>query len=358
MKIDHTNECIRYMGRIAHLSDGAHCYYAGSLAEIRFVGSSISVEILHKNIWGVHSLTYSIDGKLGKIPMRDAQDGIPVTHLLADSLDARSEHTLILYKQTDASHCLTIKSFETDGQFLPASPAPELKLEFYGDSVTVGVCCEADDFVGCTDPVGADCIYDNAWYSYAVQTALALHAQFHLVAQGGIALFDHTGYFSYPNTVGMESVYDKLCYFPEAGEVTAWDFSRYIPDIVVFAIGQNDPHDPTLGTNSIDIHDAAVRERWINGYQQLVHHVHANYPETTEYVFLLTLLMHDSGWDDAVAELTERLQREGIAASHLKFKRCGIATHGHPRRSEHTEMASELTEYLRVLLKEKSMIKE
>ena len=45
---------------------------------------------------------------------------------------------------------------------------------------------------------------NNAYFSYAWATARRLHAAVHLVAQGGIALRDGTGYYE-NGTRGMES---------------------------------------------------------------------------------------------------------------------------------------------------------
>ena len=84
--------------------------------------------------------------------------------------------------------------------------------------------------------------YSNSWYSYAWMTARNLHAQLHDTSQGGIALLDKTGWFMEPDYLGIESCYDKIEYQPELSEVKPWDFSRYTPDVVIFAFGQNDNH--------------------------------------------------------------------------------------------------------------------
>ena len=42
----------------------------------------------------------------------------------------------------------------------------------------------------------------------------------------------------------METVYKQMGYEPHF-ELTEWDFSRYIPDYVIIALGQNDAN-PTL----------------------------------------------------------------------------------------------------------------
>lgn len=93
--------------------------------------------------------------------------------------------------------------------------SPARKIECYGDSVSAGAVCEAVDFVASCDPEDHQGVYDNAWHSYAMITARNLGAQIHNIAQGGIAIFDNTGYYHAPNYIGMESVYNKLCYFPE-----------------------------------------------------------------------------------------------------------------------------------------------
>ena len=59
---------------------------------------------------------------------------------------------------------------------------------------------------------------------------------------------------------------------------------------------------------------------------------------------LLTLLMHNEGWDKAVEEIVSELSDNKI--HYLKFKRAGKATPGHPRIPEQYEMAEELTAFI------------
>ncbi|RHU90700.1 hypothetical protein DXC27_00290 [Ruminococcus sp. OM08-7] len=60
----------------------------------------------------------------------------------------------------------------------------------------------------------------------------------HDIAQGGIALKDHTGWFYEPEAIGMETAWNKIHYNPIFGEVKEWDFAGYTPQVVVVAIGQ------------------------------------------------------------------------------------------------------------------------
>ena len=173
-------------------------------------------------------------------------------------------------------------------------------------------------------------------------TARNLGAQIHNIAQGGIAIFDNTGYYHAPNFIGMESVYDKLCYFPEGAKgVTPWDFELYTPDVVLFAVGQNDPHNE--GHEDFDIADPEYRAKWKNAYKNIILDLRNKYPNAT-FVLLLTVLCHGEEWDKAVDEIAAELNDEKI--SHFMFTRTGKATPGHPRLPEQYEMAEELTAYL------------
>lgn len=354
MKICFNDEKIKYTGRIDICNEGAWFYYASSQAEVRFTGSEISAQINMNTVWGMVSLGYVIDGREGRIPIPKYNDGKPAVYQIANSLEPDKEHTLILFKRQAANHSFELMSFECDGEFLTPAPHKKLRLEFYGDSVSAGEVSEAVDFVGRCDPASHDGIYDNAYKSYTWKTARKLDAELHNISQGGIAVFDRTGWFHGPEMIGMESVYDKLCYFPEGGPVpgriTEWDFSRYIPHGVIFALGQNDQHNPATGKDDIDIADPATREKWKNGYKKIVNDIRRHYPSETKYVFITTLLIHDPQWDRAIDEITEELKAEGAEAYHFMFTGNGAVTPGHPREQEHEKMASELAAFLGKIL--------
>lgn len=347
MEILASSDKIAYTGRVDKKENGVDFYYASSQAEVRFKGTEISVTVNMNSVWGSVSLGYVIDGREGKIPVHKYNDGKNVTYQAANSLEADKEHTLIIFKRQAANHSFTLVSFSCDGEFLQPAPRPSLKLEFYGDSVSAGEVSEAEDFAGRCDPASHDSAYDNSYQSYTWRTARLLNASFHNIAQGGIAVFDDTGWFHAPKMIGMESVYDKLCYFPEGGGITEWDFSRYIPDIVVFALGQNDQHNGITGKDDVDIYDPDTRSRWKEGYKKIARDIHKSYGNGTKYIFITTLLMHDPEWDRAIDEIVNELNSEGQQTYHFMFKRNGAATPGHPRISEHKEMAEELAGFIR-----------
>ena len=62
------------------------------------------------------------------------------------------------------------------------------------------------------------------------------------------------------------------------------------------------------------------------------------------------ILMHDAEWDRAIDELVSELCAQGPDVCHFMFKHNGAVTPGHPRRSEHTEMAKELAAFIEKIL--------
>jgi len=345
MKISHNDKKVLYMGRRDADECGTRLFWAGSQAIVKFRGTSLSVTFNSTAFWGQLHLGIVTDGVMSGIPLVYENNGRDVTEYAAKGLPD-GEHTVVVYKRHAANQSLSLIAFETDGEFLNPDSLPKLKIEVYGDSVCAGEVIEAVDYVGKCDPENHNSAYDNVWNSFVMQTARSLNAQLHNICQGGIALFDGTGYFHAPDYIGLESVYNKTCYFPEAGKMTSWDFGRYIPDIVIIAIGQNDKHNGRTDKDDIDISDPAVRSGWKTGYIKLVRDLAGHYGDA-KFVLTTTVLMHDPDWDNAIDEISRELNEMGIKAYHNIFSRNGSATPGHPRLPEHNEMAEELTKFIR-----------
>lgn len=345
MKINFDNKLIKYTGRTDVDENGSHWYFPSTSAEVHFKGTKISVEFESTACWGVITLGYIIDGRMGKLAVIPEFDRKTVTLQCAESLEPDKLHSFTFFKTMAANHSVIIKSFETDGEFVEFEREYSLNIEYYGDSVSAGECTEADYFAGHSDPCNHGAIYDNSYFSYTWQCARLLNARFHNISQGGISVLNGMGYFHAPDLIGMESVYDKVCYFPEGGALTQWDFSRYTPDVTVFVLGQNDHH---IGKDDsiYDIHDPVLRRKWKDAYIKLISDVDEKYGGKPEIILMTTVLMHDPDWDNAIDEVAEELRQSGKKAHHFMLSRCGKATPGHPRRVEHSEMAGELANYI------------
>lgn len=334
------DKALSYMGRIRYGKEGVpEFFFAGSSVTLRFTGTAAKAVIRNHRIYNIQELGAVIDGKQTKIRFESNDE--PIELDITDGLE-QGEHEVILFKRQDGSHWFEFLGFLIDGEALPPKPKPKRTMECYGDSVSAGAVTEAIENTGMCDPDDTQGIYDNAWYSYSMITARNLGAQLHNVAQGGIAIFDDTGYFHSPDCIGMETVYNKTAYFPEAC-YSDWDFSSYKPDVVLFAVGQNDQHNEG-GRPDNDIYDSAFRERWKKRYKEIICDLAEKYPNAV-FILLLTVLCHDPEWDRAVEEI--KCELEGSCrVHHFCFKRTGKATPGHPRIPEQYEMAEELTAFI------------
>ena len=346
MKILPNNSSLIYSGRI-DLSDPFAIVwtYPGTFVRIKFKGTQLFIHVRNKhNYWNNYlgvvegdAQTKLLLPKEGEatieIPLQTTQDNI---------------HEVTIFKRQDACHELTILGFEincnTDDEceLLEASPLPPRRIEVYGDSVSAGEVSEAVDYVAKSDPEHNG-EYSNSWYSYAWIAARKLDAQLHDIAQGGIALLDNTGWYHEPDYIGMEQVWNKMRYNPDYGTVKEWDFSKYTPDIVIVAIGQNDSHpDDYMKTD----YECEKAKNWRTHYRQFLAKLRETYPDAW-IICCTTLLQHDISWDMSIGQAVLDIADKKI--SHCVFQRNGKATPGHLRIPEAEEMAEELCHYIHSL---------
>lgn len=336
-----SDAALRYMGRIDRTDAGAPVFYwPGSLVQLRFTGDVLAFEIENHSYDAGNgnglSLGIILDGTESQLALSPENGAVQT---LSVPVSGAGEHRVQLFKRQDGSHHFMLRGIQlADGASVSAWELPARKIEAFGDSVTAGNWCELYENVGQSDPPDYTCKHDNAWHSFAMQTARLLNAQVHLTAQGGIALLDGTGYYEY-GRVGMVTAYDKLCYQPAAGTLTDWDFSRYVPDTVLFAVGQNDER---IGEEN-RIHTPEEKAHWLSEYCRILRDLMEKYPKA-RFVLLLTVLGHDEYWETLLDEACEMLASDRV--TRFRFTRTGRATPGHPRVQEHCEMACELTEYL------------
>lgn len=343
MRIEPNHEKLQYCGRIDFENALAPVMvFAGSYVKIRFTGSRIQAELENHRAYWTGYMGVILDGEESKFALCP-ETGRKV-YTLAEGL-SEGEHELMLYKRMDACHCVTFYGFEVDADaaILDLKPLPKRRIEVFGDSVSCGEVTEALDFVGKPDPEH-DGEFSNSYYSYSWITARKLNAQVHITSQGGIALMDNTGWFYMPNAIGMESVYDKITYNPQCNLATKpWDFSKYQPQVVVLAFGQNDNNPRDYMEEDYNGEDA---KKWRDHYEAFVEKLLEVYPKA-HIICTTTLLCHNESWDKAIDEVCRRMDNARV--HHLLYKRNGSATPGHLRIPEHQEMAEELSAFIEQL---------
>ena len=329
--------CYQYMGRI-DFDDPKHpvMTWPATTVDTVFTGTSLGVVLNAQRFMDENNFGAVIDGVMHKFQIKDnMQDEL---YILAEGLEDR-EHTLRLVKTLASHNYVGFVGIVVDKDAKVRSPhhSYDYRLEVYGDSVSAGEVVEAIYYEGQCDPADHRNSYDNAYFSYPMMLARKLNAEVHNIAQGGIALLDGTGYFCSDMLTGMESCYDKIQFSPYA-PTKPWDFSRYVPDVVIIALGQNDanPEPERIKT-------AGFRRLWKDEYKKLLNSLMDKYLDA-KFVLTLTVLGHDRTWDDALDEIASEVASPRV--THYTFRRSGKATNGHPRATEQEEMAGELYAYL------------
>lgn len=346
-KVDPKDNRLQYCGRLEDEDPGAPVFLLpGSFVRMTFTGSSRVKAVLNNHRFYYDSWVGALlDGHQEKY--RIEKDDCPVEVTLFENLSPQETHCVTLFKRMDNCHEFTFLGFLLDpgARVLPSPALPERRMLFFGDSVTAGEVSEALDFAGKPDPPHNG-EYHNAYYSYALTAARLLHAQAHLVAQGGIALLDHTGYFM-DGQIGMESCHDRIRFYQERGERKRWDPARYRPQVIVVAIGQNDAWPRDIMKEDYEGREAA---HWRKRYGEWIRLLRDTYPEAW-IVLTTTILFHDENWDKSIGQVCAQLADPKVV--QFLYSRNGKGTPGHVRAQEAMEMARELSRFLEPLFGEK-----
>lgn len=165
------------------------------------------------------------------------------TFTVIDSPDSVSADIRIIKLSEAAFSVLELHPLEADNE-AEITPVQEkqLKIEFIGDSITCGYGVDdanlESDFSTCAE---------NAMKSYAYLTAKALNADYSMFSASGYGIisgYTHDGTRNLPERIPpfYESLgfsYSSVDGNQKPHEIQ-WDFSRFVPDIVVINLGTND----------------------------------------------------------------------------------------------------------------------
>ena len=232
--------------------------WSGATIRASFSGTSVSVTLGET---GNSYFDVMIDGQLTATLALSMGTN---TYSLATGLPDGT-HTVELYRRSEPIYGITtFMGFDFgSGQSLP-TPSPFVhRMEFLGDSLTAGFGVE------CTDPSQTNtAATQNEHKSFASLAADALSAEHYNLAYSGTGV-----YWNYVRTDPQVYGLDYPRTHPAEGAASpAWDFTRWVPDLVWMMIGSNDwdeqsttdPPPPLAG--------------YIEKYQELVTFVRAQYP--------------------------------------------------------------------------------
>lgn len=345
---DVTDERILVAARWEATSNGPRFSSAGGHMTVHFQGTAVSVSFVDQSN-GRASYDAWIDGEpVAKV--------VPVTAMrkypLASGLTA-GEHTLVFSKRTEASiGSVTLLRVEIAGTLL-AAPKPAHRIEFIGDSITAGAGVDAATGTdACSDANWG--LSNNAAASYGAVTARALDADYHLTAVSGIGLVRN--YSAMYDARPMPEVYDLLNL--ESMTSAEWDHDKFVPDVVVVALGTNDfspgdnpPEDPRP---QMEV------EPYTEEYIKFVDRLRGVYPDAD--IFGISSPMLGDGWPDSTyTSKTNLLTTLENVAEHYKDSDpkvhtfvveslAGAGCGTHPDVAQHQRLGEALAEEIRTVL--------
>lgn len=329
-RISMTDARVQVMGRTEPLDNGGLRFgYPGVTTRIAFTGNALWLQA-HSST-NQSYLEVIVDG--GEPQLINLTPHSQRISLLNNSGTASSSHQIdIIHRSETWQGTVTLEYLEiSNGELLTPPPVSVRRLLVLGDSVTCG---EAID----RTPEGKK---DSRWWnprlSYGMLLATALDAQVQLVCYGGRGLVrswnGRTDELNLPDYADL-AIADTAAPIP-------WDHERYVPDLILSAIGTND--------FSQGIPDG---ETYIATYGKFVRHLLALYPYA-QVVLTEGAILND----EKKRVLTEYLQktqqqvddpRLHIVPSHHYP---GDSDDAHPTKTQHAAMATDLAPLLRAIMR-------
>ncbi|WP_437827475.1 SGNH/GDSL hydrolase family protein [Sorangium sp. So ce1153] len=336
-----SGDTIRFIGRFDTTKpEGPRFSWPGSAIVTRFSGTSLSARFNdastpeQSNFFQV-----VIDGEpRGVLKVNNQKE----LYTVADGLDD-GEHELLLHRRTEALVGVTqfLEFVPQQGEeLLPVPAAPERRIEVIGDSISAGYGIDGADE---TCPFTSDT--ENNYLAYSALTGRLLEADTTIVAWSGRGVVRN-----YDDEVAdtMPEIYGRtIADEPQP----AWDFSSWVPQVVVINLGTNDFSINVPG-------DAEFRAPFTNAYAGLVETVRENYPEA--FIFCTIGPMLSDSYPEGAEALTRARSYigeviEDRAASGddrvrlLEFpqhngEQDGLGCDYHPSKKTNEKMAAQLSE--------------
>lgn len=252
MRFFATEENVRITGRTLFVENTRYLGFSGSSISFTFEGRRAQALIWsNANEWGADCnvlrgwVAVYVDGE-EEPAKRICLDKEEAVYTLYESeQERRVTLTVVKYSEAAFGKC-GIRYLEIDTDRLLSPPAhKERRLEIIGDSITCGYGVEAGNEL---QPF--DTATENPAKSYSLLTARALDAEANLVSWSGNGII--SGYveetaeapsdgclmpkiYEYTDLSGSEKLFG-----PDEGKWERWDFSRFVPDVILINLGTND----------------------------------------------------------------------------------------------------------------------
>jgi lysophospholipase L1-like esterase len=334
------------MGRVDCKPEGPAFAFPAVSLRVRFQGSALDLRLLDSGTGGAQSTNYydiSIDGAAPtRLEIAAGDHVYPLARDLADG-EHRAEVVKRVESNTNSGKGqvlgLRVRAGST---LLPVTQKP-LRLEFVGDSIT----CGYGDEVSTTTPDNFHytTLNSNANAAYGAVAARQLDAEYVAVAISGRGV-----YRNYSGGAGKLAPVFYSDTLPDDSAAPPWDFTRYLPDVVVVNLGTNDFSPP--GPD----HDA-----YKAAYTGFLQQIRGHYPGAL-LLAVVGPMLSDSypagvqAWTTVqsdVSGVVNELTAQGDPKVHFLALTPQSAPYGedyHPTLATHQQMAQAVASEIRRLL--------
>ncbi|MFN3404875.1 MAG: GDSL-type esterase/lipase family protein [Cytophagaceae bacterium] len=336
---------IQYTGRIDFANPKAPAYsFPGISIKASFTGTSVKAVIKDYGSGGNTTTNYYnvfIDGVVVKVLKVIATDTL---YPLASGL-ANVQHTVELFKRTESTvGKSSFKGFVIDNtSLMPLPEKSSFKMEFIGDSWTCGYGNE----ISTNSPnTGFRSENEDNYRAWGSTLAKRFNAQYHCTAISGRGLYrNNTGTTS--GVIPQE--YNKI--LPGMAN-PLWNFSNYIPDLIVIHLGTNDWFQETL--NPPVMLDSAS---YVNAYISFLNTLRGHYPDAkiictfgnSKSDWWPENLKHLTRWRNYINATVKHFNDKGdnkIYKFELTVQDAPYGEDWHPTIATHNKMVTEITPFI------------
>lgn len=316
---------MRIVGRTAPGAGGAIRFsWPGVNIHARFSGTQIAMNLNDGS--NKNRFTVVVDGG----PPRTVTSSSAQLLSLASGL-ADTNHDLVIWRNTEASpggvtQFFGLSGFSTGGALLAPAAAPDRRIEVIGDSLSAGAGVEGTSTT-CTPDINA---FTNNYLAYGSVAARAVQADVVSIAWSGIGVYRSYG----GNAPTMPQRYDDAV--PD--DDSAWNFSRYQPQVVVLNLGTNDFYNGNPG------------QPYVDAYVSFAKHVRSKYAAAK----LILIDMYGGDRLAAINQVISALKAGGESnVEELSFSAVpnnNTACNQHPNTSAQQAMGNILATRLKSLM--------
>ena len=345
-----TEQYVRIIGRTHYYNDVLWLALSGGGVEFSFSGTQAVITIQGDSIASSGNNLARIAIEVDGIRVIDDQVDQPLkTYTVFESGTGQKVTVKVIKLSEAAMSTVGIQEIKVEaaGGIMP-TPEHIHKIEFIGDSITCGY--GVDDGNGLHSFSTAT---EDVTKAYAYLTAQLLQADYSMVSYSGYGII--TGYTENDQKLITHLLPD---YYELAGKSEGefggnrkpqdvrWDFSRFVPDLIVINLGTND--------DSYTKDDAGKQAEYAEEYTGFLKQVRRNNPGSR---ILCTLGMMGDRLYPYVEQAVNRYTREtgdsniSVMKFDVQLADDGYAADFHPSQATHSKAAARLAAEIKGLMK-------